>query len=304
MSVGRILYATDFSAASLAAWPCATEMAKIYQAGLVILHVVPPLTAPPEGFYPTEVFSRYWETARDEAEAEISKLVARAELETLKARSRVDKGRAAEQILLAAAEEQAGLVVVGTAGRSGLQRVFLGSVADEVVHLAPCPVVTVGPAWARQPRLATLLYPTDFSPTAQGAWPMAEALAIASGAKVILLHVMPEVPDDPRISAGERAKQEAGYRRRAEQLAADRLAKSPLAHDQVRTVLTHGVAEEQIVNQAVAAEAGLVVMGTHGWSGLLRWTLGSVAHRVIRSAPCPVLTVGPQSQREEVRRVS
>ena len=302
--IARVLYATDFSAASLAAWSCAAGIAKVCQAELVILHVVPPLTAPPEGFFSAEVFSRYWEAARDEAEAEIGKLVAHAELGSLKVRSRVDKGRAAEHILAAAAEEQAGLVVVGTAGRSGLQRVFIGSVADEVLRLAACPVVTVGPAVAVTTGFGTLLYPTDFSPTSLAAWPTAEALAIAGGARVILLHVMPEVPEDPRISPSERAKLEAGYRRRAEGEAADLLAKSPLPRTQVQTTLTHGVAEEQIVNHAVDAPAGLIVMGTHGWSGLVRWTLGSVARRVIRTAPCPVLTVGPQSQREEARRVS
>ena len=302
--IARILYATDFSAASLAAWPCATELARVCRAELVILHVVPPLTAPPEGFFSADVFTRYWETARDEAEAEISKLVAQAELETLKVRSRVDKGRAAEQILLAAAEEQAGLIVVGTVGRTGFKQMFLGSVADAVLRLAPSPVVTVGPLWARRAPLATLIYPTDFSPTAQEAWPVAEDLAIAGRAQLILLHVMPEVPEDPRVSPSERAKLEAGYRRRAEQSVKDLLAKSRIPSPQVQTVLAHGVAEEQIVNQAVASGAGLIVMGTHGWSGLIRWTLGSIAHRVIRTAPCPVLTVGPQSGREEDRRVS
>jgi nucleotide-binding universal stress UspA family protein len=180
---------------------------------------------------------------------------------------------------------------------------FLGSVADEVVRLAPCSVVTVGPAWARPARLGPLIYPTDFSPTAQEAWPVAEELAIAGGAQLILLHVMPEVPEDPRVSPSERAKLEAGYRRRAEQSVEDLLARSRIPRPQVQTVLTHGVAEEQIVNQAVASGAGLIVMGTHGWSGLIRWTLGSIAHRVIRTAPCPVLTVGPQSRREEARRV-
>ncbi|MBI4591540.1 MAG: universal stress protein [Candidatus Rokubacteria bacterium] len=145
MTIGRILYATDFSPASLAAWPYALELARVFKAELVILHVVPPLTAPPEGFFTRDVFSRYWEAAREEAEGELSKLLTQAEREDIKVRSRVDKGRPADQILLAAAEEQAGLVVVGTAGRTGFRRVLLGSVADEVVRLAPCPVLTVGP---------------------------------------------------------------------------------------------------------------------------------------------------------------
>lgn len=304
MTVGRLLYATDFSPASLAAWPAARGLAKVFRAELVVLHVVPPLEAPPGDFYAPDIFTRYWEEARDEAEAEIAKLVREAQGEGLKARSRVDKGRAADQIRLSAAEEQAALVVVGTAGRSGVQRLFIGSVADEVVRLAPCAVVTVGPAATHADGFGALLYPTDFSPASLGAWPMAEALAQAGGGKVLLLHVMPEVPEDPRISPAERAKLEAGYRRQAEQSVAGFLAKSSLPRARVQTILTHGVAEEQIVNHAVTTGAGVIVMGTHGWSGLLRWTLGSVAHRVVRTAPCPVLTVGPESLKEVRRGVA
>lgn len=304
MNIGRILYATDFSPASLTAWPPALALARAFKAELVVLHVVPPLTVPPEGYLMADVFSRYWETARDAAEAEFSRLVAQAELEDVKVRSRVDKGRATDQILQAAAEEQADLVVVGTAGKSGLRQVFIGSVADEVLRLAPCPVLTVGPVGAVWTGRGSVLYPTDFSPPAAAAWPVAEALALATGAEVILLHVMPEVPEDPRVSPVEQAKLEAEYRRRAEHAAGALLAKSRLPRARVKTLLTHGVPEEQIVNHAYSAGADVIVMGTHGWSGLLRWTLGSAAHRVIRAAPCPVLTIGPESRREERTRVA
>ncbi len=300
--MNQILYATDFSAASLAAWPAARELTRVFGAELVVLHVVPPLTAPPEGYFAADIFSRYWEGAREEAEAQIAKLAAEARLENLKVRSRVDKGRAADQILQAAVEEEAGLVVVGTAGRSGLRQVFIGSVADEVLRRAPCPVLTVGPAGVHLKDFGPLLYPTDFSPAATVAWPTAEALALASGAEVVLLHVMPEVPEDPRTSSTERAKLEADYRRRAEQSVAALLAKSRLPHGRVKTILTHGVTEEQIVNHAHTLGVRVIVMGTRGWSGLLRWTLGSAAHRVVRTAPCPVLTIGAQSQKEETRR--
>ena len=302
MTIARILYATDFSPASLAAWPPARELARVLGAELVILHVVPPLTAPPEGYFASDVFSRSWESARDEAESEMRKLVAQATLDDLKVSSRVDKGRPADQILEAAAEERAGALVVGTAGRSGIERALLGSVADELVRRASCPVMTVGPAGTRVTGLGPLLFPTDFSPSAGAAWPVAEAVATASGGKVILLHVMPEVPDDPRTSLAERAKQEVAYRRRAEQSVAALLGKSRLPRPRVETIFAHGVAEEQIVNHALSTEAGIIVMGTQGWSGLLGWALGSVAHRVIRTAPCPVLTVGPGSQKEEARR--
>lgn len=303
MTISRILYATDFSLPALAAWPHAQRLARVFRAELVVLHVVPPLTAPTEGYFSADVFSRYWEGARDEAEAEISRLVSQTQLEDLTVRSRVDRGRAAEQILLAAADEQADLIVVGTAGRSGLKRALFGSVADEVVRAAPCPVFTVGSDATRVVGFGTLLYPTDFSPAAYAAWPVVEALGAAGGGTVIVLHIMPEVPEDPRTSPAERAKLEAAYRRRAEESVEALLAKSALPRTRVQTVLTRGVSQEEIVNRAYTAGADLIVMGTHGWSGLVRWTLGSVAHHVVQAAPCPVLTVGPQSLKEGHRRV-
>ena len=95
--MSQILYATDFSQASLAAWPAARELTRVLGAELVVLHVVPPLTAPPEGYFAADIFSRYWEAARDEAEVRIAKLVTEAQRENLKVRSRVDKGRAADK---------------------------------------------------------------------------------------------------------------------------------------------------------------------------------------------------------------
>lgn len=151
---------------------------------------------------------------------------------------------------------------------------------------------------------ATLLYPTDFSPASHAAWPVVEALATASGGKVIVLHIMPEVPEDHRTGPTERAKLEAGYHRRAEESIAALLAKSSVPHGRVQTILAHGVAEVEIVNHAHIAGADAIVMGARGWSGLLRWALGSVTHHVIQAAPCPVLTVGPRSQEEVDRRVT
>jgi nucleotide-binding universal stress UspA family protein len=72
------------------------------------------------------------------------------------------------------------------------------------------------------------------------------------------------------------------------------LEKSTLPRDRVRVHLVQGGApDERIVHAAKEHAADLIVMGTHGWSGLPRWLLGSVAHHTIQTAPCPVLTVSP-----------
>jgi nucleotide-binding universal stress UspA family protein len=77
------------------------------------------------------------------------------------------------------------------------------------------------------------------------------------------------------------------------------LERSPLPRDRVHVVLPSGAPGDQIVHRAQERRADLIVLGTHGWSGLVRWMLGSVAHHVIQAAPCPVLTVGPTGRAEE-----
>jgi nucleotide-binding universal stress UspA family protein len=256
--------------------------------------------------YQPGIVTRYWETARKDAERELSMLSAEATRAGVKNRFGVELGRAPDQILKVATEEEVSLIVVATAGRGGARRTMFGSVADDLVRRAPCPVLTAGPIrqGKRSAQLKTLLYPTDFSPTAEAAWPLVEALALASGGQVILLHIMPEVPDDSRISVTERAKLESHYRRRAEESAAALLSKSRLPQSRTRVVLGHDVPGEEIVNRAAGLDADVIVMGTHGWSGLLSWALGSVARHVIQAAPCPVLTVNPEGRKEVHRHVT
>ena len=142
VEVDRILFATDFSEAALAAWPTARSVAAALEAELIVQHVIAPLRV--QGDFPPDIYSRYHEEARVEAERELAGLL--AEAAGVKVRTRLDGGRAAEEILRAAVEERADLIVLGTAGRTGVSRLLVGSVAAEVVRRAPCPVVTVGPA--------------------------------------------------------------------------------------------------------------------------------------------------------------
>jgi nucleotide-binding universal stress UspA family protein len=77
------------------------------------------------------------------------------------------------------------------------------------------------------------------------------------------------------------------------------LERSTLPCQRIHVRLSPGVPAEQIVHQAQAQAADLIVMGTHGWSGIVRWMLGSVAHHVIQTAPCPVLTIAPTGAAHE-----
>jgi nucleotide-binding universal stress UspA family protein len=305
--IRQILCATDFSPASEPAWEEAQLLARALGAELVLLHVVPPVLVPMEGYFPAHMYQELVEGAEREAQARLDAMLAKLGEPPLKARSRIVEGSAALRIRDVAREEGGDLLVVGTHGRTGMGRVLLGSVADRVVRSARQPVVTVRPqpAGARPARLGRILYATDFSPTARAAWSWVLELAGATAAAVDFLHVTAQpVPDrhlSPELIGRMAALLEEHGEAEAEQFLerSERDQPGRLPRERVQVLIGRGVVEDQIVHWAQARGADLIVMGTHGLSGLLRWMLGSVAHHLLQAAPCPVLTVGPEGLGEE-----
>jgi nucleotide-binding universal stress UspA family protein len=298
--IRQILYATDLSAASTAAWDEAQRLARLSQAELVLLHVVPPFAFPPEGYFPASVYQEMVDAAHGEAHETLGRLLERQVDPWLKVRTRIEEGPAATRILDVAGEEKVDLIVMGTHGRSGLPRLVLGSVADRVVRQATCPVLTarVRPEAAPVATAAIrrILYATDFSPTARAAWPWAVALAEASGADVDLLHVTMAAVPDRQMPPEMLGRLAVSLRKHGVDTAERFLAQSTLPRERVHVLIGRGAVAEQIVHWARARSADLIVMGTQGWSGLLRWMLGSVAHQLVQVAPCPVLTIGPTAR--------
>jgi nucleotide-binding universal stress UspA family protein len=302
-TINRIVYATDLSSTAEPAWDEARRLGRLFNAEILLLHVVaPPLVVPVEGYFPPRLYEELLRTTRRDAEKGLDRLLGSVVGSGLKVRTRLEEGGpSASRILEVAAQEAADLLVVGTHGRTGLQRAMLGSVADRMVRQATCPVLTVRPIPERAPRpeIRRICYATDFSPTARAAWPWVVAIASAAGAEVDLVHVTFEpIPDRhlPADAIGRMAQllHEQG------QLEVERfLERSPLPRERIHVRLSPGVPADQIVHRAQEQAADLIVMGTHGWSGIVRWMLGSVAHHVIQTAPCPVLTIAPAGTAHE-----
>jgi nucleotide-binding universal stress UspA family protein len=139
-----ILHATDFSPASRRAFAMALEWAVRDRAQLVVVNVafvpVPPVE---DAFITARTYRDLAQATIRDAERRLERLVATAKARGVKAAAMVLEGIAFEAIVQAARSRQADLVVVGTHGRSGLRRFVLGSVAERVIGLAPCPVLTV-----------------------------------------------------------------------------------------------------------------------------------------------------------------
>jgi universal stress protein A len=143
--IRRILYATDFSKASGRALEAAVSLAKQNNAELLVLHVIEPVTAYAAGddYGSAELYMRLEETAEKDAQSSMQKLIQKLQKSKVKARSLLLKGSTHDQIIKTAKNRKADMIVIGTHGRTGLSKLFMGSVAGKVVSTAPCPVLTV-----------------------------------------------------------------------------------------------------------------------------------------------------------------
>lgn len=144
-TVRRILHPSDFSRASGAALMKSIETAKDSDAELLILHVLSTATVPvaPEGYMSPKAYEELYASARNWAQKQLDGLLAKARRAGVRATALLLEGVPHEQIVRAARSKRADLIVIGTHGRTGLAKFFLGSVAARVVAMAPCPVLTV-----------------------------------------------------------------------------------------------------------------------------------------------------------------
>jgi nucleotide-binding universal stress UspA family protein len=285
------------SAASGPAWEFAQRLAVATKTDILLVHVVPMIPPVLEGSFDPGTYERLVEGGRRRALNACDQLAGPAKARGLRVTVHVDEGPAGPRILERAERESADLVVLGTHGRTGLNRLLAGSVAEHVVQLSDRPVIMVRPlttaAGPPDRPVSRILYATDFSPASRRAWPWAQALAERTGAAVDVLHVLLEVVPDRHVDPTFLAQAAERIRRDAQESAESLLESCGFPRDRVRVHFGHGVEAEAIAHWAASTGADLIVMGTHGRTGLLRLALGSVARRVLHAAPCPVLTVGP-----------
>ena len=195
-------------------------------------------------------------------------------------------------ILAHAREHDVDLIVMGTHGRLGFGHLVLGSVTEKVVRLADRPVLTV--PCHDVPEGGPVLAPVDFSDGSREALRLAGALARERGAVLHALHVVEWPTELPPylLGVGLPALPDVLDRAQAELAAFVAATVGPDTVTAVRVRLG-GLAAYAVAEYAREVAAGLVVISTHGRTGLDRLLMGSVAERVVRMASCPVLTVRP-----------
>jgi nucleotide-binding universal stress UspA family protein len=212
----------------------------------------------------------------------------------------VDSGEPAERIADIAASEPRAMIAMATHGYSGLRRWTLGSVADKVVHITTSPVFLVRavaqPA-ASARRLKRILVPLDGSALAEQALPHAIALARRAPAAVVLLQVaIPLIEYAPGMSPFNRpippsVKFPDVLREQAHARLAETIERYGTPEVEMTPLVVFGHPAEAIVDAAIERHVDLIVMATHGYSGLRRWAMGNVADKVLHASPVPLLIV-------------
>lgn len=205
---------------------------------------------------------------------------------------------AAPAILQYARDNGIDLIVMGTHGRRGLRRLFIGSVAEEVVRLSTCPVLTVHTSTTMEtPVIRDILVPIDYSPHSRAALRQASDLAVEFGASLDLLHVIEEPLHPAFYNTGVFSIYDIqpDIEVRAEEHLRELYRDASETSVEVRYHVMPGHAAREIVRFAEERRSGLIVTSTHGLTGIEHLLIGSVAEKVTRMAPCPVLTVKPAS---------
>ena len=290
LSIRRILWPTDLSEGAARAFPYAAALASWHESELHVLNVQEDRSresAAMDGSFPVSQ-----DTLTDllAAEGEPPQHVDLGAL-TLVQEQKAG-GSPPDAIVDYADDYDIDLIVAGTHGRRGLQRLLIGSVAEEVLRAAPCPVLTVrsqqdvAPAWSAR----NILVPIDFSDASLDALRHAKELALTYGAQITLLHAVEEVVYPSAYGVEPASLPGPQVIDRVEQNLAE-LAETEIGYEHVVVQASVGYAPSTILDHTDENDVDLIVTATHGRTGIGRMLLGSVAERVVRRAPTPAFVV-------------
>lgn len=307
MPFQRILVPTDFSQGATDALHLAASLAREFGSRLDILHVLEEVFTSFGTLYGVSVDPETIQPQLTElSRKRLDELVADARyLQDLEVETQLRGGCVPDEIVATATASGDDLIVISTHGRSGLTHLLLGSVTEKVVRAASCPVLCFRelPAWQQHEplRLERILLPVDLSEESLTPLPLARRLARHCGAQVDLVHVIADPANYP-IDGWEYLPgitQDVVYGQ-TEELARQRLEELREQHLQAtpgQCIIRRGIHHLAIVQLAEDESHELIVMSTHGRTGLRHAMLGSVTEKVIRKAACPVLTVRtPEAQ--------
>lgn len=286
----NILFATDFSASAQLALAYALNLVHHYDAGLYLVNVLSHVP------FAETVQPDPWQI-RLSAEQKMTDLTTLESFQSIRHTELIEEGEVTEVLWKLVPKYDIDLIVIGTGGRKGVQKLLLGSVAEEVFRNAECPVLTVGPHVTRREidgHLQHIVYASDFGPGSIHALPYAVSLAEENRARLTMLHVAPEPseallePQPGSLPVFDREEVAAYAEKQLRDLipAANELWHAP------EYIVQFGPTAENIVR--VAETADMIVLGVKRPTPLTKHLGAGVAYKVACEASCPVLSIGVQ----------
>jgi nucleotide-binding universal stress UspA family protein len=286
VNIKKILCPIDFFPASDAAVNYAAGLATNYDATIHLLHVVTPIPPTTHGY---EIDTSNITSAMEASSAEeMNKLAAGLKGIGVTTETQVRLGDVYDEIKQAIKEVKPDLIVMGTHGRRGVERWFMGSTTEKLLRHSPVPLVTIsatGEKFLPPPR--RIMVTTDFSEGTFDALAFAFSVAQENESKVTLLHVVNDVELD--VSGKYRDSLIGGVRKQLEDMVPSEARNWCDIVTRVETGVPYRIIKRVLDDEKI----DLLVMNIHGKGMLDRALLGSTAERVVRTAGCPVMLIPP-----------
>lgn len=285
VTLSKILVTTDFSEVSDRALDYAIALARRYDARIYLAHIITP---DPFQFAEPQLAQATYEKVRQAAEEGITDILISGRLRGVPHEVLLDEGNVWPTLEQLIVQHEIDLVVVGTHGRGKVEKILIGSVAEEIFRQADTAVLTVGPAvksgTKKEIELNHILFATDFGPGAQKAAAYAFSLAQEHNASLTLLHV---------IESAAAYSEEAVARQREINVARMKKLMPDGSENWCKPEfrVTFGSAVEEILIAARESKADLIVMGAKPRRSLAGHVPLTIAYNVVTKATSPVLTV-------------
>ena len=285
VSLAKILVTTDFSEVSDRALDYAIALARRYDARMYLTHVITP---DPFQFAEPQLAQATYEKVRRAAEEGITDTLISGKLRGVPHEVLMQEGNVWPTLEKLIAEHEIDLVVAGMHGRGKVQKILIGSVAEEIFRQADVPVLTVGPAVKGETRkeveLEHILFATDFGPGAEKAAAYGLSLAQEHGANLTLLHVIENATGYTEESVARQREINVARMQQLMPLGIEDWCKPEFR-------VTFGSPVEEILVAAKESKADLIVMGAKARRNLAGHAPLTIAYNVVTKATCPVLTV-------------
>jgi len=294
--IRKILCPVDLSEVSESVLAYAAAFAKLFGSEVTVLHVLA-TAVPPAGSATDPALRPQVPEARKSIADDLHLLLAPLASTGVTVRTEVAEGSTASEIVRHAAAHDVDLVVMGTHGRSGFDRLTLGSVAEKVIRKAHCPVLTIPPGATRagaDVSVRRILCPTDSSSCSEHAMDFALSLADRADAAVTALHVVETIDTRPELS---KAMTELQQRRCDTELRfLEEINAGRAGGTGITNAVTLGRPYLEILRMVEERSIDLIVMGVRGRGAVDMALFGSTTNHVVRHAACPVVTVGARRE--------